>query len=308
MSEALSPPRAEYTVKLTDGRKLGIAEFGPEHGRPILWFHGTPGARRQVPPSARRAADEEGVRILGVERPGTGRSTPHLYHDVRAWADDVVQVVDDRGIDRFGVIGLSGGGPFTLAAAHQLPDRVASAVVLGGVAPTEGEHRAEGGLVDLTRLFRHPIALARRPLGLALSTLMFAMRPVGDQAFWLYTQISPPGDKEAFAHPGMKEMFLDDLAVASQGHGVRAVAADIVLFGKDWGFKVTEIEVPVRFWHGDADHIVPLHHAEGLARLVPDSELHVRPGESHLGTMVVGDEAVRTVIDLWDRREAKKTS
>lgn len=308
MSEALPPPRAEYTVKVADGRKLGVAEFGAEGGRAILWFHGTPGARRQIPPAARRAAAEIGVRVLGVERPGTGRSTHHTYREIRDWADDIRELADDLGLDRFGVIGLSGGGPYVLACAHQLPDRVAAAVVLGGVAPTCGEDKAEGGIVDMTRVFRHPIALARRPLGLALSSLALVLRPVGRQAAALYARISPPGDRIAFESPGMTEMFLDDLNEAARGRGLHAVTSDIVLFGRHWGFNVTEIEVPVRFWHGDADHIVPLAHAEALADLVPDSELHVRPGESHLGTLVVGDEAVRTVIDLWDRREAKKTS
>jgi pimeloyl-ACP methyl ester carboxylesterase len=298
-TSTLLPPRVERTVKVADDRVLGVAEFGPADGRPIFWFHGTPGARRQVPPAARRVAEELGVRIIGIERPGTGDSTMHLYPDIRAWADDLAVAAGELGVDRFGVIGLSGGGPYVLAAAHELPDRVAAAVVLGGVAPTRGEDRAEGGLVDLTRIFRHPIALARRPLGLMLSQLFVLLKPVGHQAMALYSKISPPGDRVAFASPGMEEMFLDDLNLAASAGGVYALAADIVLFGRHWGFDVREIRVPIVFWHGDADHIVPLVHAESLVGLIPGAELHVRHGESHLGTLVVGDEAVRTVIDRW---------
>ncbi len=295
----LPPPRVERTVEVADGRVLGVAEFGPEDGRPVFWFHGTPGARRQVPPAARRVADELGVRIIGIERPGTGDSTTHLYPDIRAWADDLAVAADELGAERFGVIGLSGGGPYVLAAAHQLPDRVAAAVVLGGVAPTCGEDRAHGGLVDLTRVFRHPLALARRPLGLMATQLFVLLKPVGHQAMALYSLISPPGDREAFASPGMEEMFLDDLNLAAGAGGVYALTADVVLFGRPWGFDVRDIRVPIVFWHGDADHIVPLAHAEHLVELIADAELHVRHGESHLGTLVVGDEAVRTVIDLW---------
>jgi pimeloyl-ACP methyl ester carboxylesterase len=295
----LHPPRVEHTVPIADGRVLGVAEFGAEGGRPILWFHGTPGARRQVPPAARAVAEDMDVRIIGVERPGTGNSTPHLYADVRAYADDIEVLADRLGIEEFGLIGLSGGGPYVLACAHELPDRVAAAVVLGGVAPTCGEDAARGGLVDLTRTFRHPIALARRPLGLLLTSAVLLLKPIGPQVLSLYSRVSPPGDRLAFAAPGMKDMFLDDLNLAAGAHGLRAVTHDVVLFGRHWGFPVTEIRVPVRFWHGDADHIVPLEHARHLADLVPDAELHVRHGESHLGTLVVGDEAVRTVVDLW---------
>jgi pimeloyl-ACP methyl ester carboxylesterase len=295
----LPPPRDERTVAVASDRVLGIAEFGPADGRIVFWLHGTPGARRQVPPAARRAADELGVRVIGVERPGTGASTGHLYPDIRAFADDLAVVADDVGADRFGVIGLSGGGPYVLAAAHELPERVVGAVVLGGVAPSVGADACPGGPVDLTRRLRPLIALSRWPLGLTLTGLFRVLKPVGPQALALYSRVSPPGDRIAFAVPGMGEMFLDDLDHAAAHGGVHAVTSDLALFGRYWGFSVADIRVPVRFWHGDADHIVPLDHAERLAERVPDAELHVRPGESHLGTLVVGDEALRTVVDLW---------
>src|SRR5690349_24305208 len=115
--DELIPPREERTIPVAADRVLGIAEFGPADGRPIFWFHGTPGAKRQIPPAAREASYELGVRIIGVERPGTGASTRHLYPDVRAFADDLRVVADTLELDRFGCIGLSGGGPFTLAVA-----------------------------------------------------------------------------------------------------------------------------------------------------------------------------------------------
>ncbi len=295
----LVPPREERTVAVAADRVLGVAEFGPRDGKPVFWFHGTPGARRQVPPAARRGADELAVRLISVERPGTGSSTGHLYPDIRAFADDIAVVADELGIERFGVIGLSGGGPYVLACAEAFPDRVVGAVVLGGVAPTVGDDAADGGPVDLTRRLRPLISVSRQPLALGLTVLARALRPLGHQAFVLYSRTSPPGDQLAFAVPGMEEMFLDDLNRAAARGGLGAAAGDLALFGRHWGFSVGDIRVPVRFWHGDADNIVPLRHAEALVRLVPDAELHIRPGESHLGTMVVGDEALRTVVDLW---------
>lgn len=297
--QRLLPPREERTVRVAPDRVLGVAEFGPADGRPVFWFHGTPGARRQVPPAARRVTGELGVRLIGVERPGTGASTGHLYPDIRAFADDLRVVADELGCERFGAIGLSGGGPYVLAVAHELPDRMVAGVVLGGVAPSVGDEAGGGGLVDLTRILRHPIALGRLGLEVALTALARVARPFGHQGMLLYSGISPEGDKLAFAVPGMEEMFLDDLNTAAAANGIGAATADLVLFGRPWGFAVADITAPIRFWHGDADHIVPLSHAEALAERVADAELHVRPGESHLGTMVVGDEAVRTVVDLW---------
>lgn len=69
-------PRVEGTIGLSDRRRLGFAEFGPPDGRAIVWLHGTPGARRQVPSEARAKAEEHGLRIVGIDRPGIGSSSP----------------------------------------------------------------------------------------------------------------------------------------------------------------------------------------------------------------------------------------
>lgn len=293
-------PRVERAVELADGRSIGIAEYGPGDGRVVLWFHGTPGGRRQVPPAARKVAEDEGVRIIGVERPGVGASTPHLHDDVRGFAGDVEQVLDDVGADRIGLVGLSGGGPYVLACAHEMGDRVAAGVVLGGVAPTEGDDAVAGGLVDLAHRFRLPLGWLRSPIGAGMGLAARVLRPIDHHAIALYARFSPEGDRRAFAEPGMRDMFLDDLARGAAGHGFLSVTTDVVLFSRHWGFSVGDIDVPIRFWHGDADNIVPLIHAEHMAALVPGAELTIRPEESHLGSLIVGDAAVRTVLEVWD--------
>jgi pimeloyl-ACP methyl ester carboxylesterase len=123
-------------------RVLGFAEYGDPEGRLVLWHHGTPGARRQIPLAGRRAAERLGVRLVCVERPGVGDSTDHRYRSFRDWADDVAVVVEDLGHDEFAVVGLSGGGPYALACAHELPDRVTSVGLLGTVCPMAGPDAA----------------------------------------------------------------------------------------------------------------------------------------------------------------------
>ena len=104
---------------MRDGRRLSFAEFGDPRGAAIIWMHGTPGARRQVPIEARQFAQDHDLRIIGVDRPGIGSSTPHLYHDILDWTGDLVELCDVLDIDTFRVIGLSGGGPYALAAGRR---------------------------------------------------------------------------------------------------------------------------------------------------------------------------------------------
>ncbi len=297
----VTPPRLEGTVAVAPRRRLGFAEFGPPEGRAVVWLHGTPGARRQIPEEARVLAHEMGLRIIGIDRPGIGSSTPHLYADVRGFATDLATVADSLGVDELALIGLSGGGPYALAAAHALPDRVVAVAVLGGVAPTKGPHAIGGGLVDLGVRLAPLVALTHVPTGLLLAGAVRLARPVASPGLDLYARLSPAGDRALLRRPELKAMFLDDLLNGSRKQ-LSAPLADVLLFTRDWGFRVGDVTVPVRWWHGDADHIVPFAHGEHMVDLLPDAELHVLAGESHLGGLGAGQHILTTLVDLWDAR------
>ena len=294
-------PRSEGTVTLADGRRIGYAEYGVGDGDPVLWFHGTPGARHQISPDVNAIADERGVRLITIERPGVGESTAHLHDRVLDWAGDIEQVTQQLGVDRFALAGLSGGGPYVLACAYAFPERVVAGAVLGGVAPTQGEDAADGGLVSLATRFRLPLEWFREPLGYTMWGAAKLLMPVGDQAFEIYLHTSPPGDQRVFRMPGMKKMFLRDISEGSR-HRFHAVIYDVILFTRDWGFSPRDVEVPIRFWHGDEDHIVPLVHGHHVASLMPDAEVYERAGESHLGALAALDEVLDTLLALWPDR------
>jgi len=300
-------PRIEGTVVLPDGRRLGFAEFGVPNGRPVFWFHGTPGARRQIPPEARLAALERGVRLIGIDRPGVGDSTPHLYPSFLGFAHDIEAVADRLGLGRFGLIGLSGGGPYVLACAHALSERVVAGAVLGGVAPTRGPEAPAGGLVRFAANFEPAFRYLHEPLGVMLTALIWALRPVSEPVFNLFMRLSPPGDRAVFARPEMKAMFMDDLLHGSRW-GLRAPVYDLVLFCRPWGFQLRDIKVPIRFWHGDADHLVPLAHSRSQAKLVPDAKLSIRHGESHLGSLAAAEEILDAILALWSEDKKGRRS
>lgn len=289
---------------MDDGRRLGYAEFGVPDGRTVLWFHGTPGARNQIPLVARASAAELGLRLVSLERPGIGSSTPHSYQGLLDFAVDVGRFADRLGIERYGLVGLSGGGPYALACASHDPDRVVAAALLGGVAPSCGDEGITGGLVHVAVLAA-PVIPALTPT--AAGALWLGVRglgPFGSRILDLYARFSPPGDRAVLSVPDIKDMFLEDLIRGSRRR-FRAVLDDARLFSRPWGFAVSEIDVPIHLWHGDADTIVPLTHAEHLASLLPRAELRVRPGESHLGNFQAADEILGTLVADWEVRTAQ---
>jgi pimeloyl-ACP methyl ester carboxylesterase len=301
MVVAVDRPKLEGNVAVGDDRQIGFAEFGAPQGRAIFWLHGTPGARRQIPIEARVFAEEADVRLIGIDRPGIGSSTPHQYENVLEFADDLRAIADTLGIDKLAVIGLSGGGPYTLACAAAMPDRVVAAGVVGGVAPTIGADGIGGGLMGNVGTRVAPLlAVAKVPIGIVATTLIRIIRPFGGPATDLYGLVSPPADRALLARPEIKAMFLDDLLNGSR----RQMAApfyDVIAFARDWGFRLDEVKVHVRWWHGDADHIVPYAHGEHVVSRLPDAELFPMPGESHLGGLGRAEEILRSILEVWDR-------
>ncbi len=272
----------------------------------MFWFHGTPGACRQIPNAARQAAHARGIRLIGIDRPGVGASTPHLYDRVLDWATDLAFVADRFEIERCAVIGLSGGGPYALACCAALPDRIAAGAVLGGVAPALGPEAPEGGIVRRTAVFGPLVTALRTPLSFGFASFVWTIRPFASQIFELYARISPEGDRLVFARPDIKEMFLDDLLKGSKP-GMRAPVFDAILFWRPWGFSLRDVQVPIHFWHGDADNIVPLAHGLHMASLVRDAAVTVRPGESHLGGFAAAEEVLDVLLEMWDSGAATVT-
>ena len=302
----IDPPRHEGVVKVGRRRELGYAEFGDPAGRLVLWHHGTPGARRQVPLSGRRAAERLGIRLVSVERPGVGRSTDHGYRSIREWAEDAARVVDHLGHDRFAAVGLSGGGPYALACAHELPERVAVVGLLGSVCPMVGPEAAPGAsIVSLAVHFQALLDPMRRALGPALWLAVQPFLPLGKLALRLYSSRMPEGDQEVFADPEMEAMFLDDIVEASRQR-FGAVLHDVALFGRPWGFDLAGVHTPVFWWHGDADNIIPLAHAEHSNLLLQACRFELRPTESHLGGLAAAEAVLETLSEAWDAEDVAR--
>lgn len=290
-------PRLEGSVAVRDGRRLSFAEFGTARGEAIVWMHGTPGARRQIPVEARRYAAEHDLRIIGIDRPGIGSSTPHLYDSVLDWTPDLELLADTLGLERVRVIGLSGGGPYALAAGAALPERVLGVGVLGGVAPLRGPDAIRGGLIELAPYAAPVLSLVRGPLSLALAQAVRMVRPLAGAAIDGYAAVQPRGDRELLGRPEFRAMFLDDLLNGARFQ-VGAPLSDIILFSREWGFAAADVGVPVRWWHGDADHIVPHAHGVHLSARLPDAVFATIPGESHLGGMGLATRVLEDLLAL----------
>jgi pimeloyl-ACP methyl ester carboxylesterase len=199
------------------------------------------------------------------------------------------------------VVGLSGGGPYTLGCAAALPDRVLAVGVLGGVAPTVGVDAIGGGAMGFGTTVAPLLEVAGFRCGWRPPRWSSWPGRLPHPALYLYARVSPEADRRLLVRPEFRAMFLDDLLNGSRKQ-LAAPFADVVVFARDWGFRLDEVKVPVRWWHGDKDHIVPFAHGEHVVSRLPDAQLFPLAGESHLAGLGRAEDILRTMLDLWDEQ------
>ena len=131
----------ESDLELSDGRRLHVYDTRADDvdsSLAVFWHHGTPNLG-EPPEPLLPAAAQRGIRWVSYDRPGYGGSTPLPGRDVASAAADVSAVADALGIERFAVMGHSGGGPHALACSTRLSERVLAAVSISGLAPLGAE-------------------------------------------------------------------------------------------------------------------------------------------------------------------------
>ena len=294
-------------MTLADGRALAWAEFGDPDGDVVLWCHGTPGARHQIPPDAPAHALATGVRIVTPDRPGVGGSHPDPTRDLVSWAGDVDQLLDHLGVPRAAVAGLSGGGPHVLALAHELPDRTSAGALLGGMVPLVGPD-APHSTPELLPLLMGMAHRLRGAVGALMTTVLRPLTPeVGERVMDVALTVLPESDRAVLGSPGFRAMFVADLYEASRQQ-FRAQSQDVSAFGRGWGFSPRDITVPIRSWHGSADALVPLAHAAHLTALIPGAELEVFQGEGHFAGYARAPEVLDWLMTHHRSRTTEATA
>lgn len=277
------------TIKLADGRRLGFGEYGDPQGWPLVFFHGTPGSRLMARFAA-ASAQEYGIRLLAPERPGYGLSDPQPQRRLLDWAQDLEQFADALNLQRFGLVGVSGGGPYVAACAWRLPARISIAGIISGLAPKE----AVAG--DLAWQHRLLALLVRRPWLTRpfLAGLAKALQRQPEKLLAIIIPLLPRQDRAIMSLPEVRHLQIDGIVQACR-QGAQAVAQDLSLFCLPWGFPLQEIVVPVYLWHGVEDKVVPIAMGRCLAALIPSCQARFIPNAGHLWIFEGYKEVMQTL-------------
>jgi pimeloyl-ACP methyl ester carboxylesterase len=271
---------AEGTVTLRDGRRLGWAEHGARGGAgdgragPIVWHHGTPGSRLSF--LGGDAASRLGVRVIVLERPGFGRSDALPGRRIVDWPRDLEEAADALGLGRFAIAGMSGAGPYLLAAGRALGDRVTRVTMVGCAGP----FHARGAVRAMATSRRAFLALVRRSPRAAERVLDLVYGSRHESFYRAMTRGLGDADGRVLAQQDVWRLLVSATSEALRG-GYSAFVAEVALASGDWGVPFAEVHVPVALFHGTDDRSTPLAMATHMAERLPDATLEVLPGEGH---------------------------
>jgi pimeloyl-ACP methyl ester carboxylesterase len=278
----------QQSLELVDGRRLAWEDAGDPAGAPVLYCHGAPGCRLQ-----RRVfiSDDDlrgtGVRMITPDRPGCGRSDFQPGRRIWNWPQDVAALVDHLGLDRFAVLGFSGGTPYALAlAASSLP--VAALGIVSGDAPPGQVPGVPTGLPEMAD--RRP-----RLTELALRATRFAAQVAPDFTADRGTAMLTDADRAVVRDPIIRRRFVEML-IDAIGRQPCGVLLDLQLAHRPWEVRPPRTPVPIQIRHGEADADSPPSIGRYLADALPSAELRTFPGEGHVSVFV--HHAVEVLTDL----------
>ena len=283
----------DKTVVDAKGATVGYYEYGDPKGKPVLAFHGTPACGAGFA-FADSAALDRRLRVIAPDRPGVGRSSQRDSWRVSDYPAMVSAFADAVGIDRFGVWGYSGGGPYAVACAAKLGNRVDAAAVTSGM----GEVGVYAKPADFEKTDRQMLSLAVKHPAIARGIMgaagWFAQRRP-KSAMKSFEKQLDPSDRAVAATLGEPSEVMALFTRAFQ-NGAHGVVADYASIARPWGCDLSAVVVNVSVWHGTADRMVPLHHAEQLAARLPKAKLTTWEGEGHLGTITHVGEILDTFL------------
>lgn len=264
-------------IRLRDGRRLGYAESGDPDGAPVLFFHGFGTTRVVCPPE--EPARELGLRLIAVDRPGIGLSDPLPGRLLLDWPADVTELVDRLGLERFAIVGWSGGGPYALACGHELTDRVRAIAAVSAAAPLAGSADS----AYLRRLDRHAVRVAgRAPWVIRLAMWHWGRGQRRDAARFFERSVAEmcAADQEVLTEPALRSRMIANSSELYR-QGGRGMYDEALVLARPWGFEPAALRVPVDIWQGARDEVVPLAMATHLSRTIPGARLRLFPDEGH---------------------------
>ena len=305
-AEGFAFSSAGKTIQLSDGRTLAYLDSGDPEGRPVFYFHGGPGSRLDGL-IFDELNQQLGIRMIALDRPGYGLSDFQEDRTYLDWPDDVSELADQLGIERFAVLGWSSGGPYAAVVAHEIPQRVTVAVIVAGEGPYASDDYPQSVLAGDTfqgsganKLFiwsANNGPWLMRTLFTMTRILIFS-DPVGFIEIGGFDM--PAKDEQFFTRDFSREYSAEVVEAFRQG--AEGVTHEFTIERLDWPFELEEIHAPtVLVFLGEEDTSVDPRVGEYVCMRIPScDEPTIYPGEGHTVMYYRYEEIIQAMLEAWE--------
>jgi pimeloyl-ACP methyl ester carboxylesterase len=269
----------EKLLALNGGDYIAYGEYGDARGMPVFFCHGWPSSRTMAELTD-AAGRDLGVRIISPDRPGISRSSFQSNRRLLDWPAVLRQLADHLELERFHILAISGGAPYAYASAWAMPERVRAIAVMSGAPPIADLSDHSG----LLRLYRWMLALHRtRPK--LLRKLFCVAKPIATMRLPIrfrpmLLKLLHPSDAAVLRDNAAFEACFESARRAWRG-SVEGVIIDAQIHAEPWGFRLEDVGVPVRLWHGKQDRAFSFRVAEEVARRLPNCTARYIEGAGH---------------------------
>jgi pimeloyl-ACP methyl ester carboxylesterase len=268
------------TIRLPDGRRLGLTRYGNPAHRAVVFHHGFGSSSLELPDDAALLARLQ-LQLLAPDRPGVGQSSVYRRLSFPSFADDVVAMLEALEIrEPVGVMGWSVGGVHALALAARHPARVAAVQLLSTCLPL-GEPAAYRHLSPTWKLLRWGqvgFPWLNRATFLWLSR-QWARHP--DRTIDWFIRFMRPAEKAVTGQPVFRALLRNAAVQGFANHG-RGVYDDAQAWCRPPGFRIEQVRAPVRLWHGHADGVWAPGNIPYLAGRLGGASVRLLPGQGHM--------------------------
>ena len=269
--------------KLSTGRQLSYCVYGIPDGEPVFYFHGFPGSCLELSMcDGDKIAQALNIQLIAVNRPGYGDSDSQPKRALLDWPDDIAELADSLGINKFSVAGCSGGGPYAIACAYKIPDRIKKTGVISGMGPTFAPGTKE---VPSWSIIKWP--------GFVQNIIFKAMKKMidsnSDKFIINLNKSLPKIDRAFLKNPEALQGFMVSLKEALRS-GTKGAKQDARIYKNDWGFNLKDVSHPIYLWHGEQDLNVKIETARYMAKQLPNCVFKNYPNEGHLS--LIGNNTI----------------
>ncbi|MGO9960863.1 MAG: alpha/beta fold hydrolase [Solirubrobacteraceae bacterium] len=276
----MSQTEPDTKIALLDGRSLSYLLAGADSGPVVTVLDGpcSRGLGRALGTTAR----ELGIRLVIPDRPGCHGSTQKPGRTVADWPADHLALMDELGVEQFGIVTQSGGTPYGIAVAGAAPERVTAHSLLGAIAPLaeKAQWRAAGKGMKMAAI------LSRRAPFLLRAGFKQQYRKLPDSALALFK--GP--DAEVVKIPWVKELFVPTTAELFANPD--GFIEEVRILCNPW--DITPGVVRASLWTGEFDRMHPPSHARRVAEILGgDPRVTVVPGVEQIGLLVIFAQALR---------------